>query len=520
MRARGWQLRAGIAGAATAFALWTSMVGAWESTTKWSVHVVPYWINPVNDDVTNAQAIAAIRFGADVWTDQTAAAFRFAYQGTTTLKASLSNDGKNVVSFSNGGGSAHATAYTFYNPATMIIQEADIVFWQDSYDYIAGSTPCTKPQVYIENVAVHEFGHCLGLAHSDIPTSSLWPTSPACDKSRYQLDADDIAGAEALYPCAAASECNDADVCTTDACQSKKCLRTPIAGCCTTNAQCNDSKPCTTDTCASNKCSHAVIADCCTTNAQCNDSKPCTSDTCVSNKCSHAAIADCCTTNAQCNDSKPCTTDTCASNKCTHAAVANCCTTNAQCNDNKPCTTDTCVSNECAHATVANCCTTNGQCDDGDACTTDVCQSTSCVNTPIAGCGQSDGGQDGSAADGSTKPDGAATPEGGSESDGSTATDAGKPESGALTDAQPDRDAEAVGDSAGDAPVGAEGGSAVTRDNSDTDGGCACDLAARGGASSWGPMGGMTALALSWLSAKRLRRRSRRVGGTESRNEC
>jgi hypothetical protein len=53
----------------------------------------------------------------------------------------------------------------------------------------------------IETVALHELGHLLGLKHSDVAGSVMWPTVSENFTLR-TLQADDLAGIRALYPVA------------------------------------------------------------------------------------------------------------------------------------------------------------------------------------------------------------------------------------------------------------------------------------------------------------------------------
>ena len=277
-------------GAACLVLLTSLSARGWESSAKWGGNVVGYLVNPKNLDVTDAQALKAIRSSADAWTEQTQAAFRFRYDGVSSA-ATQGLDGKNLVLFRNevapSSATARATTYTW--KLLGLIIETDIVFWDKSMTFVTSSMPCSN-EIVIENTGIHEFGHALGLDHSTVSTATMWSKSSVCSTSRLVLDPDDIAGAEALYPCSSAAQCNDGNVCTTDTCSSKRCLRTAIAGCCTVSADCDDGNPCTKDTCNNNACKHAAIAGCCTKNAQCDDKDPCTKDTCKDNACKHTAV--------------------------------------------------------------------------------------------------------------------------------------------------------------------------------------------------------------------------------------
>lgn len=60
----------------------------------------------------------------------------------------------------------------------------------------------------IETVALHEIGHILGLAHSDVPDAVMF-ASVGANRTKRDLTADDIAGVQGLYPQAAASSLRD-----------------------------------------------------------------------------------------------------------------------------------------------------------------------------------------------------------------------------------------------------------------------------------------------------------------------
>ena len=250
------------AAAALAMILASPASHAWESSAKWAGHVVGYRVNPTNNDVKSADALAAVRLGADAWTKQTKAAFRFRFDGTSTA-TTQGLDGKNLVLFRNQAGSSNtvrASTYTWKLLGTIL--ETDIVFWDKTMSFVTGSMPCNN-QIYIENTGIHEFGHALGLDHTDVSTATMWGHSKVCSKSRLKLDPDDIAGVEALYPCSSSSQCDDDDPCTKDTCDSKKkCQRKAIAGCCATSADCDDGDPCTKDTCSGATCKNTPISGC------------------------------------------------------------------------------------------------------------------------------------------------------------------------------------------------------------------------------------------------------------------
>jgi hypothetical protein len=160
--------------------------------------------------------------------------------------------------------------------------------------------------------------------------------------------------------------CNDGNVCTTDACD-------PASGCTHTNnsLSCSDGNECTTnDQCAGGVCVGGPAPDC-------DDGDACTADSCVApDGCQHdPAVGNCCNTDANCTDTDLCTTNNrCVNNQCITDPV--------DCNDNNGCTDDGCdPATGCTH--VNN----NDPCDDGSACTTgDACAGGICVGGPGPDC--------------------------------------------------------------------------------------------------------------------------------------
>jgi hypothetical protein len=164
---------------------------------RWSSTSVPYYVNTANLDVSPTAALSAVNAAAAAWTQQTNAGFRFYNAGSTT-GTSAGNNGRNEVFFRNGSsGSAIATTYYWYSGGTML--DADIVFWDGAYKFFTGSSGCSGG-FYIEDVATHEFGHALGLAHSGVSGATMTSGQAYCSTTKRSLETDDKAGAEHLYP--------------------------------------------------------------------------------------------------------------------------------------------------------------------------------------------------------------------------------------------------------------------------------------------------------------------------------
>ena len=185
--------------AAAALAASTVAVQAYKlNGPKWAAKEVPFYINPANADVSESAAIAAIQAGAMAWSAQSNASFAFYYMGRTS-GSSAGYNAKNEVFFRNEDqGSTIARTYWWYNSRNELV-DADIVFYDAGWRFFAGTNGCSDG-VYIEDIAVHEFGHALGLGHSSEGDATMYPSVKRCSMDFRTLAADDLAGVEALYP--------------------------------------------------------------------------------------------------------------------------------------------------------------------------------------------------------------------------------------------------------------------------------------------------------------------------------
>lgn len=145
--------------------------------------------------------------------------------------------------------------------------------------------------------------------------------------------------------CAGASDCDDTDACTTDACNADhECAHAAVS--------CDDDDACTVDSCE-------PASGCAATPVECVDGGVCVDGECV---CA-------CATNADCADDNRCTIVACVDCLCQTTAVS--------CDDGDPCTTDSCDP-------VNGCMSSTTVCDDGDSCTVDECDPlVGCIATPI-----------------------------------------------------------------------------------------------------------------------------------------
>jgi hypothetical protein len=231
----------------------------------------------------------------------------------------------------------------------------------------------------------------------------------ACATSLIEMYCSLMGDCRAREPCAGdvAGECDDGDVCTTDACTGGLCahdsceagmLCCPDVGCgeCCTSSQCDDEDPCTMDSCDAGSCTHSAL---------CGSTDLC----CLDPAGTAASCGQCCSSN-DCDDDIACTVDSCLQGQCSSVpddelcpqgevctplgcAVPQACDGPDDCVSEDPCLRGSCDGNFCSYAGCDNdqlCCEAGCQeccgdadCNDNNACTNDVCEAGSCEHTNV-----------------------------------------------------------------------------------------------------------------------------------------
>ena len=175
-------------------------VGAYSTYAHWASGPVTFYVNPVNADVSQSAAVAALQAGMDVWNTQAGTSFRYQYGGSATDTATA-YDNRNVILFRNASnGSTIATTYSWWSSSKELL-DSDIIFWDGGFTFFVGSGCGVVPNAaYIEDIAAHEFGHALGLNHSTSTDATMYPSYSYCSTAFRTLASDDVNGAKALYP--------------------------------------------------------------------------------------------------------------------------------------------------------------------------------------------------------------------------------------------------------------------------------------------------------------------------------
>ncbi len=187
-------------------------VAAFEFTgARWGIgegESVDYVVNrELSSDMADATCLEAIKAGYDVWTNLTCSFMTWRYADRTVNSGWGVGDGQNVVSWreSNWDDSSVALAITasIWGGASNSLNDTDIKFngvhhgWSTDAGGAGNGTDVTS-------VTAHEVGHALGLDHSDVAGTTMWPSTGPGDTSGRTLHQDDMEGACALYPTGAA----------------------------------------------------------------------------------------------------------------------------------------------------------------------------------------------------------------------------------------------------------------------------------------------------------------------------
>jgi len=153
---------------------------------RWGKTDLTYSITNYTPDMTKNQVERSMYDALKIWSDKTKLTFREAREGERAdinIKFGGGNHGDYYPFDGQGGTLAHA----------FFPESGEAHFDEDEhYDYQDGDG------VNLLIVAAHEFGHALGLAHSNVPNSLMAPIYQGY-VADYELDDDDVMAIQQLY---------------------------------------------------------------------------------------------------------------------------------------------------------------------------------------------------------------------------------------------------------------------------------------------------------------------------------
>ena len=109
------------------------------------------------------------------------------------ISTKIGNTNENVISsINNCGGGTLAFAEVAFRDGWRI-RFCDNWTWDDGPGSISGGI------FDVQGIAVHEYGHALGLGHSAVGGATMFPSAGSGDTSLRSISPDDIAGLQAIY---------------------------------------------------------------------------------------------------------------------------------------------------------------------------------------------------------------------------------------------------------------------------------------------------------------------------------
>ncbi|XP_029956631.1 collagenase 3a [Salarias fasciatus] len=156
---------------------------------KWEKNSLTYRIENYTPDMSAAEVDDSIERALQVWAQVTPLRFTRIYNGIADIMISFSRQahGDGYPFDGPGGTLAHAFA-----PSTGIGGDAH---FDDDEDFTFSS----NRGYVLFLVAAHEFGHSLGLSHSDDPGALMYPIYSFSNPETFVLPQDDVNGIQSLY---------------------------------------------------------------------------------------------------------------------------------------------------------------------------------------------------------------------------------------------------------------------------------------------------------------------------------
>ena len=177
------------------------------SDLHWGVSEVSYYINFDGDhELTDEEIEEAITQSSDAWKPSTNSQgdFKFFYEGESKERYANSDDDEFVVSFrDNWTKDPNVLAYAFVwsiessngeNDGEIIHFDIEI-----NSDHHTWATDGRADAYDLANAITHEFGHSLGLAHSEDVESTMFETVEIGETHKRDVNADDLEGYDHLY---------------------------------------------------------------------------------------------------------------------------------------------------------------------------------------------------------------------------------------------------------------------------------------------------------------------------------
>ncbi|XP_076606562.1 collagenase 3a [Chaetodon auriga] len=156
---------------------------------KWNKNSLTYRIENYTPDMSVAEIDDSIEKALQVWAKVTPLRFTRIYSGTADI----------MISF---GRQSHGDYYPFDGPDGTLAHAfapAPGIGGDAHFDDDETFTFRSNTGYVLFMVAAHEFGHSLGLSHSDDPGALMYPVYTYRDPDTFVLPRDDVNGIQSLY---------------------------------------------------------------------------------------------------------------------------------------------------------------------------------------------------------------------------------------------------------------------------------------------------------------------------------
>ncbi|XP_061485593.1 collagenase 3-like [Rhineura floridana] len=155
--------------------------------SRWGKNLLTYRINNYTPDMHKSKVNEAIAMAFKVWSDVTPLQFKRTF-GPADIEISFAYGAHGDYNPFDGPGGTLAHAYF---PGSGIGGDAHFDESEQFSQYNRG--------VNLFLVAAHEFGHSLGLRHSNVPGALMYPTYSYVDPKNFYLPYDDRRKIQRLY---------------------------------------------------------------------------------------------------------------------------------------------------------------------------------------------------------------------------------------------------------------------------------------------------------------------------------
>lgn len=183
---------------------------AWEpklvngQSVTWTERSVPYYLNTDRlESLSESDIESAVRAAADAWDssnfENENGTFDFSYEGTTKGNGADFSDDEHIISFDTSWSqdpSLLAVTHVWSDSDGTIIH-FDI---EVNVDGVEWTTSGEDGKHDLQNSMAHEFGHALGLEHSDDSEATMAATTSEGETAKRDLHPDDVLGVVSLYP--------------------------------------------------------------------------------------------------------------------------------------------------------------------------------------------------------------------------------------------------------------------------------------------------------------------------------